>query len=203
MGLSVAYGFAVLLETLLICKPIAFNWDTTIEGGSCANETQAFEAVGILNLLTDIAIIILPMPWLWTLQLPITKKIGLTAIFGIGIVICAISVVRIVALATWDFSDFSYGLGKVAYWSTLEPALGVINCCLPVLQPVLSKLRGTTFGTKGRSKLSYGRSVMSKESDSGKIGRFQRMDNELYPLTDVGVGKITVQHEVTLEHEDA
>jgi len=91
----------------------------------------------------------------------------------------------------------------VAYWSTLEPALGVINCCLPVLQPVLSKLRGTTFGTKGRSKLSYGRSVMSKESDSGKIGRFQRMDNELYPLTDVGVGKITVQHEVTLEHEDA
>ncbi|MCJ1285448.1 hypothetical protein MMC26_004788 [Xylographa opegraphella] len=203
MGLSIVYGFAVLLETLLICKPIAFNWDTTIEGGSCANQTQAFEAVGILNLLTDIAIIILPMPWLWTLQLPFSKKIGLTAIFGIGIIICAISVVRIVALATWDFSDFSYGLGKVAYWSTLEPALGVINCCLPVLQPVLSKLRGTSFGTKGRSKLSYGRSVTSKESGSAKIGRFQRMDNDLYPLTDVDVGKITVQHEVVLEHEDA
>ena len=102
MGLSVAYGFAVLLESkysigacvvvtkqssaLLICKPIAYNWDTTIEGGSCANQTQAFEAVGILNLLTDIAIIILPMPWLWTLQLPISKKLGLTAIFGIGVV---------------------------------------------------------------------------------------------------------------------
>ena len=102
MSLSVAYGFAVLLESkcsidtcviatkrqlaLLICKPIAYNWDTTIEGGSCANQTEAFEAVGILNLLTDIAIIILPMPWLWTLQLPITKKIGLTGIFGIGIV---------------------------------------------------------------------------------------------------------------------
>ena len=83
MFVSISYGIAVLMEAVVLCRPIAYAWDKSIEG-TCGNATKAYEAVGILNLFIDIAIIILPMPSLWRLQLPFAKKVGLTAIFGIG-----------------------------------------------------------------------------------------------------------------------
>ena len=76
---------AVFMEAVVLCRPIAYTWDKSIDG-TCGNATQAYEAVGIINLITDLAIIILPMPLLWQLQLPLAKKVALTAIFGIGIV---------------------------------------------------------------------------------------------------------------------
>ncbi|MCJ1230933.1 hypothetical protein MMC12_007607, partial [Toensbergia leucococca] len=222
MGMSIAYAVVVVLETLLVCSPIAFNRDRIVRGGTCSTQIKAYEAVGILNLLIDIAIIILPMPCLWKMQLPVSKRLGLTAVFGIGIVTCAISVVRIVAVTSWDFSDFSYGLGKVAYWSILEPALGVMNCCLPVLPPVFSKLSGTCTWIYGRSMSSYGNSKRLGDVKTGRMRRFRTLDDGNYPLTDASIangivpsevdggrvrpsrkGSITVQHEWVVEYEPA
>ena len=72
------------VAALLVCRPLEYNWNRTIEG-HCYNQSEAFEAVGIVNLLTDFFIFVLPMPVLWGLQLPVGKKIGLTATFGIGL----------------------------------------------------------------------------------------------------------------------
>lgn len=85
MFFSISYSMAVFMEAVVLCRPIAYTWDKSIDG-TCGNATQAYEAVGIINLITDLAIIILPMPLLWQLQLPLAKKVALTAIFGIGIV---------------------------------------------------------------------------------------------------------------------
>lgn len=105
------------LIALLVCRPIAYNWNHMIEG-RCYNQPEALEAVGIVNLLTDLLIFILPMPMLWGLQLPLGKKIGLTITFGIGLMyilngihtierdmltkssVCAFSTIRVVEFAT-------------------------------------------------------------------------------------------------------
>ena len=73
-----------VVAALLVCRPLEYNWNRTIEG-HCYHQSEAFEAVGIVNLLTDFFIFALPMPVLWGLQLPVGKKIGLTATFGIGL----------------------------------------------------------------------------------------------------------------------
>lgn len=83
MAMSVGYAVAVFFQDIFLCWPIAKNWDKTITG-SCGNIIQAYEAFGIINLTIDLAIVVLPMPLLWGLQLPVAKKIALTAIFGIG-----------------------------------------------------------------------------------------------------------------------
>jgi hypothetical protein len=72
------------MSALLFCIPIAANWNRTIPGAKCGNIVAEFISVGTINLLIDVCIIVLPMPVLWSLQLPTRKKIGLTAIFGIG-----------------------------------------------------------------------------------------------------------------------
>ena len=66
-------------------------------------------------------------------------------------------------------AEISSGLGQVALWSVLEPLLGLINCCLPVLQPVVSKLSGERLWTFGRQP----RVVQSLRRYS--VGASQRM----------------------------
>jgi hypothetical protein len=72
------------LVALLFCIPLAANWDRTIPDAKCGSLAAESISVGTINLLIDVSIIVLPMPVLWNLQLPVRKKIGLTAIFGIG-----------------------------------------------------------------------------------------------------------------------
>ena len=38
-----------------------------------------------LNLLLDVVVVILPVPTLWRLQIPISKKLMLSGMFGLGI----------------------------------------------------------------------------------------------------------------------
>lgn len=42
--------------------------------------------LGIFNLLLDVCVVVLPMPVLWGLQMAVSKKLMLSAMFGLGIV---------------------------------------------------------------------------------------------------------------------
>ncbi len=54
--------------------------------------------------------------------------------------ICIISLQRVLWLQRWDLKDLTYTDAPGACWSTLEPTLGVVNACLPIMRPVLRKL---------------------------------------------------------------
>lgn len=56
--------------------------------------------------------------------------------------ICIVTALRIYSIARLDFTDVSYNMVSANIWSSLEPCLGIVNACLPVLQPALAK----TFG---------------------------------------------------------
>lgn len=84
LAVNVAYFMAVLLQTVFICRPIAMNWNPNILGGKCDNVRNANFCIGIFNILIDFATILLPMPMLWSLQMPTGKKVGLTIVFGVG-----------------------------------------------------------------------------------------------------------------------
>lgn len=81
---AIAYGIATVVTAFTICRPIAFNWDKTIVGGTCGNIPQYYLSTGIVNLLLDVFVVVLPMPMLWGLQMKLSRKVGLTFIFGLG-----------------------------------------------------------------------------------------------------------------------
>lgn len=82
--LVLGWWLSVFLEELLLCRPLAYNWDKTIDG-SCADLSAAYLAAGILNLLTDISVLILPIPIVLSLQLPLRSRIALIATFCVGL----------------------------------------------------------------------------------------------------------------------
>lgn len=69
----------------LDCRPLAYGWDKTIPGGRCRKQgtSRAF-VLAIINILTDLAILALPLPWLWNLQMSKSRKFTVLAIFLLG-----------------------------------------------------------------------------------------------------------------------
>lgn len=81
-----AWAIATILAGCLICRPFAFNWDPTIPGGYCGNQVSSFTATGVINLVTDVVVLITPMPSLYRLQMAMYKKVTLMTVFGLGLV---------------------------------------------------------------------------------------------------------------------
>lgn len=68
------------------CTPIEKIWNTLYEGGSCSLDADAinFSAV-LINLASDLAILILPQWTLWHLNLPWRRRLGVSCLFAIGL----------------------------------------------------------------------------------------------------------------------
>jgi hypothetical protein len=83
MALIAAWAIGTVVAGLTICQPIAFNWDQTIPGGKCGDQVLSFTITGVVNLITDVMVLALPMPYLFRLQLPTYKKVVLIGIFSV------------------------------------------------------------------------------------------------------------------------
>ena len=75
---------AAAFTSLFQCHPRKKLWDPLRTSGSCIDINPELLFTAIFNMITDFAILILPMPSIWKLQMPKKRKIMVTAIFGTG-----------------------------------------------------------------------------------------------------------------------
>ena len=85
MGLAISWSLTTILIGFLICRPIIALWDPTTQGSHCGVQSAAFASAGIVDVITDGIILLLPIPMVWQLQIPRVNKIGVACIFGLGI----------------------------------------------------------------------------------------------------------------------
>jgi hypothetical protein len=74
----------VVIGSIFSCTPVPFFWDKGIHGGQCINLMAFWFSNASFNIISDIAIIILPIPVLKTLNLPKKQKYGLILVFIMG-----------------------------------------------------------------------------------------------------------------------
>jgi hypothetical protein len=51
--------------------------------------------------------------------------------------VCVVSLLRVVLISRMNFEDFHYTYADLGMWSIVESKVGIINACMPVMQPVL------------------------------------------------------------------
>lgn len=86
MALVLSFGVALILETFLNCRPFAKSWDPLVLYGTCGSFKTGFLADGIINIVIDLIIVILPMRMVWQLQhVSQQRKMALTVVFALGI----------------------------------------------------------------------------------------------------------------------
>ena len=84
MGLVVAFFIGQILTAVLICRPVALQWDKGIDG-KCGKVVGQEIALAVVNMVIDAIIVALPMPVVWHLQMPVKKKVGISSMFALGL----------------------------------------------------------------------------------------------------------------------
>lgn len=77
------WAVEVVLATFLMCRPLRTNW-RQVAGAKCEGVIAMYMANGVVNLVTDLVVVLLPLPYLWRLRLPKQTKIGLAIALSLG-----------------------------------------------------------------------------------------------------------------------
>jgi hypothetical protein len=131
-----------------------------------ANEESSWSNA-VLNLLTDIAIFILPMPVILRLNMSIGSKIGLVVLFSMGFFICLTTALRMATLPqSLHAKEPTYESAPANLWSFIEAATGVICACLISLRKSIGsmwpkKWRSTRGTSTGEAYRHYGSGALS------------------------------------------
>ena len=133
------------LTGLLGCRPLAFFWDPTIPGGHCININAFFRWISLPNILTDIAMLVLPQPLIWTLQVTRNQKIGLRLTFLTGCLGLIASIFRFTTFFQNNaISDGTFASVDLMSWTIIEPGIYLVASCLPPLRPLIHRIAKAT-----------------------------------------------------------
>ncbi|KAI9373482.1 hypothetical protein BJX61DRAFT_381810 [Aspergillus egyptiacus] len=168
-ALTFSYPIMIWVTMSTSCRPVSFFW-TQFSGteGTCIDINMFFLAAGIINMLNDVVILIIPFPRLVRLQMTSRKKVGICGIMAVGIFVCVASIVRIHYLNVFmGTADVTWLMGPVFIWSTIEPSVAIICACLPHFAP-LARIAHRSVSSYPHSRVpserAYGYSGMSGSS---------------------------------------
>jgi hypothetical protein len=87
MGVTASYAIIFIPIFLTHCFPMSAAWDPdpVVQMTKCRPiSRQEFASVSI-NMALDLAVVILPLPVVWGLQIPTRKKIFVSVMFSLGL----------------------------------------------------------------------------------------------------------------------
>ncbi|KAI1644699.1 uncharacterized protein F4817DRAFT_346079 [Daldinia loculata] len=131
----------VLVETFQ-CTPVKKLFDPEMNG-YCIPLCNFLLGIVIPNIVTDIAILCLPIYEIMNLHLTRSQRATLSVIFLLGTGAIVASGIRLryqIQLAYGTSTDFTLVNVNFILWTTLEPDLAIICGCLPVLGPLFNSL---------------------------------------------------------------
>ncbi|KAB5536421.1 hypothetical protein GE09DRAFT_1226482 [Coniochaeta sp. 2T2.1] len=187
----VMWVLATTLMGFFMCRPFEFNWIPTLPDGRWGNQVLSYQVTGAMNLVTGLVVLVLPMQYLYGLNLALYKKIVLMVSFAVGIFTCIVSVLRLVVLSSIDYSNITFNVPEPLIFSDLEPCLAVNLACVPILQPL------ARFGTSSRGVSTSG--IGSGNVSSRRTSNFKQLsdDSSEHQLSFVGtrhVAEARAQH---------
>ncbi|KAK4148785.1 hypothetical protein C8A00DRAFT_19442 [Chaetomidium leptoderma] len=157
------WALSQVLVGIFICTPIAGFWDSTLDATCMPNIPQWYiNAAG--NIITDVAVFVLPLPAIWSLQLARPSRIILLFIFSLGFFTVIISIIRIRYLKQFD--DFPWENVDASLWSVGELTSAITCACLPTMRPFMSRYFPSLASQVSRSTKGY-----AHADDSGVAGR--------------------------------
>lgn len=150
MAVVIAYTIWTVFGSIFACVPVRAFW--TKEPATCIDQFAMWFTNAAINILTDFAIIILPMPVIRSLNLARRQKQALLAIFAVGGAVCVVSILRLQSLVKISNSkDPTYDNPPAASWSSVETNVGIICSCLPLLRPLMTRYLPHVFTSYKRS----------------------------------------------------
>ncbi|KAH8820782.1 MFS transporter-like protein [Xylogone sp. PMI_703] len=148
-------GIVLTFLNIFQCRPVYLAWNASPMDNRCFSIVTIFLCSAPVNIVTDLAILVLPIPVLTGMRLPRKQKTILTATFGLGIFVTIVDVVRIFYLqkASLDVrnqeivssnggkgEDYPWNASFALMWSAVEVNVGIICACIPTMKPLILRI---------------------------------------------------------------
>lgn len=119
---------------IFTCFPIRTYWDPSVRNAHCLNQRKIFFSSLSLSIVTDLIILIVPIPLTWKLRMPLRKKIKIVLLLGAGGVATALTMFRTYkAVRFLDSDDITVDYTPIDILTALEITIGFVCACLPSL----------------------------------------------------------------------
>lgn len=151
-------GIVLTFMNVFQCDPTSAAWNSDLNGSArCIPLLTEFICAAPVNIVTDLAILAMPIPVLTGMRLPSRQKTILVFTFTLGIFVTIVDVVRIYYLQRAILevptgsstdplsrfggqSNFAWNASLSLMWSAVEVNVGMACACVPTLKPLILKL---------------------------------------------------------------
>ncbi|OTA96138.1 hypothetical protein M434DRAFT_393220 [Hypoxylon sp. CO27-5] len=178
--MNVAWLVSALGSTIFQCTPVNAAWET-VPGSTCISQWGFWFGTAVPSTVIDLFILLMPMPLLWGLQAPVSRRIMVSVVFVCGYSVIVASIGRLVALARAGphmFDDLTWTTIGYVQWVQCEGPISLVSVCLPNIFRFVKRVHEK--GVKGTLPDSRGGSNMLSPSANGHHkGQFIRMED--YP----------------------
>ncbi|KAM6524575.1 Hypothetical protein NCS54_00863100 [Fusarium falciforme] len=203
----------VLMEILYLgvwCRPFNQFWAVPPKNTQCATQTNHLIVNTVLNISSDVMIILIPMPIFLKSQLPLKRKLVLIGVFALG----AFTILSAILSKFYSFNE-PFG-SNWTFWYVRESSTALLTSNLPYIWTLLRRLfnlgsfNGSSYGKRStnpstafRSNFTNHRSgVRSQVRAEG--GTLHRLDSEEQINATYSMPlKIYQKHEVEISSEEA
>ncbi|KAL9023803.1 MAG: hypothetical protein Q9196_006963 [Gyalolechia fulgens] len=104
-------------------------------------QTSFWTSYGVLNLVTEAALVMLPLVIVWKIQTKTTKKAIIFLCFAARIVVFAAIIVQLVYVnRTRDSADETFDTWPTLLCAETVQSLSIITACIPCMKPFLESL---------------------------------------------------------------
>jgi len=84
-GTIIAWVFVAAFLGVFQCWPISAYWNPEESNAKCINGYDYFVGISVVDLVTDVLVVVWPWRTLWRLQMPISRKIKLIILFSLAL----------------------------------------------------------------------------------------------------------------------
>lgn len=153
-------GTALTFLNIFQCRPVSAAFDDpTPSAAHCIDIVTLYLSSAPVNIITDLALLFLPMPILTSIRLPRNEKMILIVTFSFGAFVAVVDVIRIAYLQSASVArlqdtqytressgDFSWIASLSFMWSAIEVHVGIICACVPGVKPLVAKVFPNLLG---------------------------------------------------------
>ncbi|KAL6710958.1 hypothetical protein ACN47E_006833 [Coniothyrium glycines] len=135
--------------------------------GQCIDTTSFWRGMGVINMLTDLALIMFPVHVIITLQMTMGKKVTILVFFGTRSLDIVASAVQMAYLYGFSSPNPTIDLWKWTLLTQVIECITILTSCVPYLRPLLESLPSGLYGSdelrrRGTpSELGYSKSKIS------------------------------------------
>lgn len=163
--LQAVWGVACIILLNMQCRPHEAIWKFYLES-TCYDLPSVMLTSASVQVFTDITMVLLPQKVIWSLQMNWQRKVGVSIVFGVGLLsvipliippiivyrwlnrhlrpftsrACVAAIVRL--HTTIDFAkteDQMYYIGPLLFWACGEMTCGFFILCVPCLPKLISE----------------------------------------------------------------